>query len=111
MRDAAASLYTGPSIKTCALMPRPDVHQSHPAIVRRLKRAEGQLRSVREMIAAGQPCLKVAQQLQAALSAVHQAKKAFINDHLDHCLHRAVDAVGRKARVQMGEFRAIAKYL
>jgi DNA-binding FrmR family transcriptional regulator len=86
-------------------------HQTHPDVLKRLKRAEGQLRSVREMIEAGRPCLDVAQQLQAAASAVHEAKKTFINDHLDHCLDNAVAAKGRKARGQMAEFKAITKYL
>ena len=92
-------------------MSRSSVHQTHPAVLRRLKRAEGQLRSVREMIEAGRPCLEIAQQLQAAASAVHEAKKTFINDHLDHCLDHAVGAKGRKARTQMAGFKAITKYL
>jgi DNA-binding FrmR family transcriptional regulator len=88
-----------------------EIHESHPDILKRLKRVEGQLRSVREMIEAGRPCLEVAQQLQAAASAVHEAKKTFINDHLDHCLDNAVASTGRKARDQMAEFKAITKYL
>jgi DNA-binding FrmR family transcriptional regulator len=87
------------------------VHQTHSAVLKRLKRAEGQLRSVRDMIEAGRPCLEVAQQLQAAASAVHEAKKTFINDHLDHCLDRAVNANAKKSRGQMAEFKAITKYL
>lgn len=92
-------------------MPRPHLHTTHPAVLKRLKRVEGQLRSIREMIEAGRPCLEVAQQLQAAASAVHAAKKTFINDHLDHCLDHAVDASGRAARAQIDEFKAITKYL
>ena len=87
------------------------IHQTHQAVLRRLKRAEGQLRNVRAMIEAGRPCLEVAQQLQAAASAVHEAKKTFINDHLDHCLDKAVAARGRAAHARMGEFKAITKYL
>lgn len=92
-------------------MTRTIVHETHPLVLKRLKRAEGQLRSIRAMIEAGRPCLEVAQQLQAAESAVHAAKKTFINDHLDHCLDHAVGASGRKAGAQMAEFKAITKYL
>jgi uncharacterized protein len=92
-------------------MPRFNIHQTHPAVLKRLKRAEGQLRSVREMIESGRPCLEVAQQLQAAASAVHEAKKTFINDHLNHCLDKAVGGRAKGARVQMSEFKAITKYL
>ncbi|WP_163449996.1 metal-sensing transcriptional repressor, partial [Escherichia coli] len=66
------------------------LHASHPEIVKRLKRAEGHLRSVVEMIEAGRPCLTVAQQLHAVEKAIEQAKKTLIQDHLDHCLEEAL---------------------
>jgi DNA-binding FrmR family transcriptional regulator len=89
----------------------PNLHQSHPEVLQRLKRAEGQLRSIAEMIAAGRSCLEVAQQLHAAERAVREAKKTFINDHLDHCLDHVVDARTPQARASVGEFKTIAKYL
>jgi len=88
-----------------------DVHQSHPEVLKRLKRAEGQLRSVAEMIEAGRSCLDVAQQLHAAERAVREAKKTFINDHLDHCLDHVVDSKSPQARASVDEFKTIAKYL
>jgi DNA-binding FrmR family transcriptional regulator len=69
------------------------------------------LRSIGAMIEAGRPCLDIAQQLQAAESAVREAKKTFINDHLDHCLDQVVDSRTPKARRSIDEFRTIAKYL
>jgi uncharacterized protein len=92
-------------------MTLPNVHQSHPEVLKRLKRAEGQLRSVGEMIEAGRPCLDVAQQLHAAERAVREAKKTFINDHLDHCLDHVIDARSSQARASVDEFKTIAKYL
>jgi uncharacterized protein len=93
------------------LMASSKVHQSHPEVLKRLKRAEGQLRSVGEMIEAGRSCLEVAQQLHAAERAVREAKKTFINDHLDHCLDHVVDAKSAQARASVDEFKTIAKYL
>lgn len=58
-------------------------HASHPAIVKRLKRAEGHLRGVIAMIEAGRPCVDIAQQLHAVESAIAQAKKTLIGDHLE----------------------------
>jgi DNA-binding FrmR family transcriptional regulator len=87
------------------------IHETHPEVLKRLKRAEGQLRSIGAMIEAGRPCLDIAQQLQAAESAVREAKKTFINDHLDHCLDQVVDSRTPKARRSIDEFRTIAKYL
>jgi DNA-binding FrmR family transcriptional regulator len=88
----------------------PSAHQSHPEVLKRLNRAEGQLRSVAEMIEAGRSCLDVAQQLHAAERAVREAKKTFINDHLVHCLDY-VDAKTPQARASIDEFKTIAKYL
>lgn len=85
----------------------PTTHESHPDVLRRLRRAIGQLNSVVQMIASGQPCLDVSQQLQAAESAITQAKKAFIHDHIDHCLGQ-----GRTiSKATMREFKTISKYL
>lgn len=61
-------------------------HQSHPGIIKRLRRAEGHLRSVIAMIEEGRPCIDVAPQLQAVEQAVSNAKVEFIRDHIDHCL-------------------------
>lgn len=89
----------------------PHVHDTHPAIVKRLKRADGHLRKVIEMIEAGRPCLEIAQQLQAVESAIGQAKKTLIQDHLDHCLDEVVGLLPREQRVAVDAFKAIAKYL
>ena len=86
-------------------MPKTQVHASHPATIARLKRANGHLRSVIEMIEAGKPCPQVAQQLQAVEKAIANAKRALIHDHMDHCL----DTEGSEA--DRDELKAIARYL
>ena len=86
-------------------------HQSHPEIVKRLKRADGLLRGVIEMIEGGRPCLDIAQQLHAVEKAIAQAKKTLIQDHLDHCLEEVVGPLGRDRRQSIDEFKEIAKYL
>ncbi len=86
-------------------------HQTHPEIVKRLKRADGHLRGVIEMIEAGRPCLDIAQQLHAVEKAIGQAKKTLIQHHLDHCLEDVVGPLGRDQRRSIDEFKEIAKYL
>ena len=86
-------------------------HESHPAIVMRLRRATGHLQKVIQMIEEGRPCLDLAQQLHAVESAVHEAKKTLIHDHLDHCLDAAVGSTGKAARAPIDEFKAITRYL
>ena len=85
------------------------VHPSHPDIIKRLKRAEGHLRSIVAMLEEGRDCLEIAQQMQAVESAVANAKKTLVHDHIDHCLEHAVDGVG--ARDAITQFKAITKYL
>jgi uncharacterized protein len=63
------------------------------------------------MIEAGRPCLDVAQQLHAAERAVREAKKTFINDHLEHCLDEIVDSNSPRARASVNEVKTIGKYL
>jgi DNA-binding FrmR family transcriptional regulator len=86
-------------------------HASHADIVKRLKRAEGHLRSVVAMIEARKPCLDVTQQLHAVEKAVAQAKRTLIQDHLEHCLEAAVGPLPRERRRSVDEFKEIAKYL
>ncbi|MFK7966422.1 MAG: metal-sensing transcriptional repressor [Burkholderiaceae bacterium] len=80
-------------------------HASHPKAVARLKRANGHLRSVIEMIESGQPCLDIAQQLHAVEKAIVNAKRVLIHDHIDHCL----ESEGKAP--ELAEFREIARYL
>ena len=86
-------------------------HTSHPEIIKRLKRAEGHLRSILNMLEQGRNCLEIAQQLQAVESAVASAKKALVHDHIDHCLEHAVRDGTRSADETIREFKAITKYL
>ena len=88
-----------------------DIHPSHPDIVKRLRRAVGHLNKVVGMLEEQRPCLELAQQLYAVESAIREAKRALIRDHMDHCLERVVGPVGKGARAPIDEFKAIAKYL
>lgn len=89
----------------------PKFHETHPQIVKRLKRADGHLRGVIDMIEAGRPCLEIAQQLQAVEKAIAQAKKTLIHDHLDHCLDEAILPAAPGAQNSIDEFKEITKYL
>jgi DNA-binding FrmR family transcriptional regulator len=81
-------------------------HASHPDIVKRLKRAEGHLRSVIAMIEAERPCVDLAQQLHAVEAAVANAKRELIHDHIEHCL-----TGGETVKSDLKEIKQLAKYL
>lgn len=89
-------------------MPEDHIHASHPAIVTRLKRAEGHLRRVIGMIEEGRPCVDLATQLHAVERAVAEAKRALIHDHIDHCL--TGESPGGGAH-DLAEIKALTKLL
>jgi uncharacterized protein len=86
-------------------------HHTHPDVIKRLKRADGHLQTIVEMIEQGRPCVQIAQQLEAVERAIENAKKALIHDHVEQCLDRTNAAPGPKARAALRELKAIAKYL
>ena len=83
----------------------------HLAIARRLKRANGHLETIIDMIEQGRSCAEIAQQLQAVEGAIENAKKALIHDHISHSLEQSLVATGGKGRAALKDFRLIAKYL
>jgi uncharacterized protein len=92
-------------------MSKKHVHATHPDIAKRLRRAEGHLRGIAEMIEAGRPCLDIAQQLHAVEKAVSEAKKTLIKDHLQNCLDEAGEPLSPEQRRALKEFQDITKYL
>jgi len=88
-------------------MAKIEKHSSHPQISARLKRANGHLTAVIDMIAEGRPCAEIAQQLHAVEKAVTNAKRALIHDHIDHCLEPGDNG----EIVDTKSFRDITRYL
>ena len=86
-------------------------HQSHGDIIKRLKRAEGHLRSIVTMIEESRACVDIAQQLHAVEKAVCQAKRVLIQDHIDHCMEEAIGPLTATQREHVRDFKAIARYL
>lgn len=86
-------------------------HSTHPGIVKRLKRAQGHLRTIIDMIEAERSCLELAQQLHAVEMAIASAKKTLIHDHIDACLERTTAGASPGAKDALAEFKDITKYL
>jgi DNA-binding FrmR family transcriptional regulator len=82
-------------------------HQSHPDILTRLKKAVGHLNSVISMMEDSRPCLDLAQQLHAVESAVTNAKRLLIHDHMEHCLNGPAS----DAKAALKELKQLTKYL
>ncbi|MBV9627745.1 MAG: metal-sensing transcriptional repressor [Xanthobacteraceae bacterium] len=86
-------------------------HHKHPDVIKRLKRADGHLQTIIEMIGEGGPYPQLAQQLEAVERAIENAKKALIHEHIDQCLDRAVAEPGAKSRAAVRQLKLVARYL
>ncbi|HTV95000.1 MAG TPA: metal-sensing transcriptional repressor [Steroidobacteraceae bacterium] len=82
-----------------------------PEIAARLKRAQGHLAGVIEMMEAGRPCMDLTQQLHAVEKAIGNAKKELIKDHINHCMEETSDALPREVKTLIKEFQGVTKYL
>ena len=86
-------------------------HQSHPDIIKRLKRANGHLSKIIAMIEEDRPCGEVAQQLQAVYSAIGNAKQVFVHDHIEGCIEHSDHQTPAEVKKKMRELKEITKYL
>jgi DNA-binding FrmR family transcriptional regulator len=82
-----------------------------PEIATRLKRAQGHLAGVIEMMDEGRPCMELTQQLHAVEKAIANAKKELIKDHIRHCMEETSESMPREVRALIKEFQGVTKYL
>lgn len=64
-------------------------HTQTKRVLNRLARIEGHIRSIRTMVAEDRPCPEVLIQVAAARSALDQAARVLLEDHLEHCVVEA----------------------
>jgi DNA-binding FrmR family transcriptional regulator len=81
------------------------------AIARRLKRANGHLERIIEMVEKQESCARIAQQLQAVEGAIESAKRLLIHDHIGHSLELAHKTPGGRSRTTVKDLKLITKYL
>ncbi|MCD7921758.1 MAG: metal-sensing transcriptional repressor [Clostridiales bacterium] len=66
-------------------------HPNAKAVSDRLARAIGHLESVKRMVDRGEDCSQVLIQLAAVRSAINNAGKVLLSDHINHCIVEAVE--------------------
>lgn len=86
-------------------------HANNPDILRRLRRAEGHLAAIVRMVEEGRDALAIAQQMQAVVKAVENAKAMLVMDYIDHHLEEIAGPMPREARERVAGLREIARYL
>ena len=84
-------------------------HPNQKAVSNRLARAIGHLEAVKRMVDNGDDCAEILIQMAAVRSAINNAGKILLMDHIDHCI---VDAVKEGDMSKIDELNeAINKFL
>jgi len=75
------------------------------AVLRRLRKVEGQVRGIQRMVAEDTYCIDVLTQVSAATRALESVAIELLGDHLGHCVREAVSKGGPDAEEKIGEAR------
>lgn len=73
-------------------------HDNKEQILKRLKRAEGQVRGVSGMVTKDQYCIDILTQISAAQAALDKIALELIREHAKHCIAHAKSAAEREAK-------------
>ena len=73
------------------------------AILRRLKRAEGQVRGIARMVEEDEYCIDILTQVSAATKALETVALQLLDDHLAHCVAEAARSGGTVADEKIRE--------
>jgi DNA-binding FrmR family transcriptional regulator len=76
----------------------PGYEVSKEQLLARLRRAEGQVRGIQQMVETDRYCVDVLTQISAVTKALQSVAVALLDDHLRHCVADAVSAGGAGGR-------------
>ena len=80
-------------------------------LLRRLRRIEGQVRGIAQMVETDRYCIDVLTQISAATKALQSVAVGMFDDHLRHCVADAVAQGGDDADVKLTEATAAVERL
>lgn len=81
-------------------------------ILKRLRRAEGQVRGIQRMVEDETYCLDILTQVSAATKALERVALTLLDDHLRHCVAEAATEGGDIAAEKLREAsQAIARFV
>jgi DNA-binding FrmR family transcriptional regulator len=83
----------------------PGYSEDKDAVLRRLRRIEGQVRGLQRMVDEDSYCIDVLTQISAATRALESVALELLGDHLDHCVRDAVAQGGSEADAKVREAR------
>ncbi len=76
------------------------------AVLKRLRRIEGQVRGLQRMVDEDTYCIDILTQVSAVTKALQAVALELLDGHLDHCVRRAVAAGGEEADAKLAEATA-----
>ena len=76
------------------------------AVLKRLRRVEGQVRGLQRMVEQDSYCIDVLTQVSAATKALQAVALSLLEDHLSHCVARAAAEGGDVAEEKIREASA-----
>lgn len=84
----------------------PGYDDNKEQLLKRLRRAEGQVRGIHRMIEEDTYCIDVLTQVSAATKALESVALALLDDHLNHCVAEASREGGAVADEKLREASA-----
>jgi DNA-binding FrmR family transcriptional regulator len=75
-------------------------------LLKRLRRAEGQVRGIQRMVDEDVYCIDILTQVSAATKALETVALQLLDDHLSHCVAEAVQEGGEVAQEKIREASA-----
>jgi DNA-binding FrmR family transcriptional regulator len=85
---------------------KPAYSDDKEAVLKRLRRIEGQIRGLQRMVEDERYCIDVLEQISAANRALQSVALELLNDHMGHCLVDAVKEGGSESDTKLREASA-----
>jgi DNA-binding FrmR family transcriptional regulator len=89
----------------------PGYAENKDAVLKRLRRIEGQVRGLERMVEEDTYCIDVLTQVSAATKALQAVALNLLDDHLAHCVTEAAVAGGAEAAEKLREASAAIERL
>ena len=85
--------------------------QNKEAVLRRLRRLEGQVRGVERMVEEDRYCIEVVTQITAVQAALDKVALELLEEHTEHCVLGAEDdAQGERTTELMGAVKRLLRH-
>ena len=67
-------------------------NEAKQAVLKRLKRIEGQVGGLTRMVEDGRYCIDIVTQVSAVRAALRRAEEEILRDHVSHCVQHAINS-------------------